>query len=350
MKFKFKEVFITGANGWLGRQLIKGLLEKDEDVLEGFNPPRLRIHSLILPHEDGQFLKNFGNSIKIVYGDIRKRKDCIKFLEKSKNSLLVHCAGVIHPKKVNEFYEVNYKGTKKIVETATSSGVKKIVVISSNSPIGCNRNKNNLFNEESEYNPYMNYGKSKRLMEEFLLGKIKKGEDITIIRPPWFYGENMPKRQITFYGMIRDGKFPVVGNGRNIRSKANVKNIVQGILLSSMLPIAKGQIYWIADEKPYTMIEIIETVREVLTNEFNISCKPQKIKLPFIFGQIAQVFDYIIQFFGFYNQKIHVASELNKSIACSIKKAKDQLGYNPKVSLYNGIKESLNKKEINNLL
>ena len=40
-----------------------------------------------------------------------------------------------------------------------------------------------------------------------------------------------------------------------------------------------------------------------------------------------------------------MASELNKNIACSIEKAQKELDYKPKVTLYQGITDSL--KEIN---
>ena len=94
--------------------------------------------------------------------------------------------------------------------------------MSSNSPLGCNKSNKIPFNENSPYNPYMNYGKSKMLMEKYLNRKINQGIDITIIRSPWFYGENMPKRQIFFYKMIKKGIVPVIGSGKNLRSKANI--------------------------------------------------------------------------------------------------------------------------------
>ena len=44
----------------------------------------------------------------------------------------------------------------------------------------------------------MNYGKSKMQMELMLQSYIERGIDITILRPPWFYDEGMPQRQIQF--------------------------------------------------------------------------------------------------------------------------------------------------------
>tara|TARA_B100001093_G_scaffold518980_1_gene605855 strand:- start:223 stop:1266 length:1044 start_codon:yes stop_codon:yes gene_type:complete len=344
MKFNFKQVYITGGSGWLGKSLLYTLLHGDELVLREFEPISSEIFLLELNRNN--YSKK--SKIKIIEGDIRSSEDCDRFMRNNTDGILFHCAGIIHPGKVSDFYEINYNGTKNLVNSAIKNKIKKIVVVSSNSPVGCNKTNDYLFTEKSPYNPYMNYGNSKKLMEEFLLKKIKKGVDITIIRPPWFYGENMPQRQLTFYKMVKNGRFPIIGDGTNIRSKANVKNIVQGLLLSAMLKKSMGQIYWIADEKPYSMNEIVNTIVDVLENEFQLKCKINKISLPFFIGQFFQFADYLLQKIGFYSQKIHVASELNKNIACSIEKAKRDLGYNPKISLYDGIKHSLKHIDFEN--
>ena len=44
---------------------------------------------------------------------------------------------------------------------------------------------------------------------------------------------------------------------------------------------------------------------------------------------------------GLYNKEIHVLSEMNKTIACSIKKAEDDLNYKPTIDLYQGTKMSI---------
>jgi len=63
--------------------------------------------------------------------------------------------------------------------------------------------------------------------------------------------------------------------------------------------------------------------------------------LPNISSSIASVADAAIQSTGFYNSKIHVLSEMNKTIACSIEKARRELGYSPKISLEDGMRRSI---------
>ena len=146
--------------------------------------------------------------------------------------------------------------------------------------------------------------------------------------------------------MIKNGKGPIVGDGNNVRSMAYVKNLVQGMILSATKEISNKKTYWIADEKPYTMNHIINTVEDLLLNEFNQKCNMKRLKLPFIVGEIAQLIDYSLQSFGIYHQKFHVLSEMNKNIACRIDLAKKELGYQPDFKIKEGMRNSL--KELYN--
>ncbi len=336
MKFDFTDVFITGSNGWLGRQIVESLIKNDPEVLEIEKSATIKINCLINENEDDHFFNKYRNKVDVYKGDLRDLKTINKFIYKSQKGLLIHTAGVIHPKKIKDFYDINYVATAKLVDQAIKKKISKTVVISSNSPVGCNSNNKHVFTEKSIYNPYMNYGKSKELMEKFLMEKINNNLNITIIRPPWFYGENMPERQKLFYQMVISGKFPIIGDGLNVRSLANVKNICQGIFLASIKKISKGKIYWIADEKNLNMLEIIDIIKRVFENEFKMKTKSNFIKVPFFFGQIFELMDYYLQKSNIYSQKIHVLSELNKNIACDISLAKKELNYKPKIDLYKG--------------
>src|ERR1700690_699756 len=93
----------------------------------------------------------------------------------------------------------------------------------------------------------------------------RKGKiETVIVRPPWFYGPNQPPRQTLFFQMVRDGKAPIVGSGQNLRSMGYVDNLCQGLLLAAMAGQANGQTYWIADRRPYSMNEVIDTIERLL--------------------------------------------------------------------------------------
>lgn len=165
--------------------------------------------------------------------------------------------------------------------------------------------------------------------------------ELVIVRAPWFYGPKQPARQATFFTMIRNGKAPIVGSGENKRSMAYVDNLSQGLLLAATHLDAPGNNYWIADERSYTWNEIVSTIESLLSEEFDLPTKGGRMRLPRLVGTVARISDSLIQRSGFYNQKIHVLSEVPLTIACDISKAKSQLGYNPQVSLSDGMRRSI---------
>jgi nucleoside-diphosphate-sugar epimerase len=141
--------------------------------------------------------------------------------------------------------------------------------------------------------------------------------------------------------MIKEGKGPIIGDGNNLRSMSYLDNLAQGLLLSAFVPQAAGEIFWIADDKPYSMLQIIDTIEFLLEKEFGIPVAHKRLKLPGLVSDIAEIADATLQAAGLYNQKIHVLSEMNKTIACSVEKAKRVLGYTPFVSLEEGMRRSI---------
>ncbi|MGB3536385.1 MAG: NAD(P)-dependent oxidoreductase [Microcoleaceae cyanobacterium] len=343
MELGCSQVLVTGALGWLGINLVKALTEGLKDCPQLSQPQNtLKIRCLILPHQDASVLTKISDKIEVIKGDLTNPKDCDSFCENAKNAILFHTAGIIHPQKVSDFYSINLEGTKNLLNSAIKSGTKRAVIVSSNSPCGCNPHPDHLFDETSPYHPYMNYGKSKMLMELAVKEQQKLGKiETVIIRPPWFYGTNQPQRQTLFFKLIQQGKFPITGNGNNLRSMVYLDNLCQGLILAAITEKANGKTYWIADKRPYSMNEIVNTVEKLLETEFKQNCTHKRLNLPGIISEMALVADASLQSLGLYNQKIHVLSEINKTIACSILTAQKELGYSPTIALEEGMRRSL---------
>ncbi|WP_439406476.1 NAD-dependent epimerase/dehydratase family protein [Bradyrhizobium sp. DASA03076] len=315
-------VLLTGASGWLGGRiaaaLTTGLPETRLLATGGF-----RLRALALPgEEDVSQLRQQG--MQIVIGDIRDMETVRAFMAGAEGAILIHIAGVVHPKSVAQFEAINTQGTINLLTAAQKIGVRRAIVMSSNSPMGFNPHPDHRFTEKSHYNPYMGYGRSKMLMEKALRAEIAVGgpTEIVIVRAPWFYGPNQPTRQTLFFKMVKNGKFPIVGSGRNRRSMGYTDNLAQGILLASAHKNAAGEIFWLADETPYTMNEIVETISKVLHEDFGIRFKANMVRLPSFVADVATMLDAALQMAGIYHQKIHIMSEMNKTIACDITKAK----------------------------
>lgn len=334
---------VTGAAGWLGSRLVECLARGLPDHPALSSPPQdLRIRCLVLPGQDAAPLRAVSDRIEVVAGDLQNPADCARLCEGARGAVLFHTAGIIHPRRVAEFYRVNVDGTVNLLQAAAAARVRRAVVMSSNSPCGCNPHPDHLFDESSPYRPYLNYGRSKMRMELAVRDFHQRGVlETVIIRAPWFYGPNQPARQTLFFRMIREGKAPIVGSGQNLRSMSYLDNLCQGLMLAAEVERAAGRIYWLADRRPYTMNEIVDTVERLLDREFGGGCAHRRLRLPGLASEVAYAADRLIQALGFYQQKIHVLSEMNKTIACSIARAQRELGYAPKVELEEGMRRSL---------
>jgi nucleoside-diphosphate-sugar epimerase len=335
---------ITGMPGWLGTRLVRTLLDGIPGVPFSSEPDRTRrIRCLVMPALVPTATRLWSERVEIIEGDLRDPASASALCRDAAGATLFHCAGIIHPaRRTRELFDVNAGGTRAVLQAAEDARVRRVIVISSNSPFGFNPNREHLFDEQSSYRPYMAYGRSKMLLEQIVHEFQERGKiETVIVRPPWFYGPDQPLRQTTFFRMIRRGAAPIVGNGENLRSMTYIDNLCQALVLCERTPAAANQTYWIADRRPYPMNEIVDTVERLMETEFGLKVAHQRQRLPAIASDLARLGDAMIQATGLYQQKVHVLSELGKSIACSIAKAEKELGYAPTVELEEGMRRSL---------
>jgi nucleoside-diphosphate-sugar epimerase len=325
---------VTGAAGWLGRAVLDHLLGDGAYGRPG------RVRALVTADDD---LAAFPPSsrLDVVVGDVRRPAGVgALFADLAGTVDVIHTAGVIHPRRTADFTEVNVRGTDVVARAALTNGIRRMVHVSSNSPFGTNAHEHDTFRNEEPYAPYHGYGRSKMQGELRVLDAVARGLDAVIVRPPWFYGPFQPPRQTTFFRMVRTGRFPVIGDGRQRRSMVYIDNLVQGIVRAELTPTRPGRGWWIADAEPYEVNEIVATVGQALEAE-GFTVTPNRTRLPALAGRVAERFDAVVQRTGRYVQPVHVLGEMDKTIACDIAVARDELGYEPTVALEAGMRESI---------
>ena len=331
---------VTGAAGWLGRALVHRLLA---------DPQRTHLRLLTHSTAEADALRQFvtdeggfeGRRIDIIIGDVAKADTAARLMHQvGSDTDVIHTAGIIHPKKVRQFYEVNTNGARYLAAAANDAGVRRFVHVSSNSPFGTNPDTADTFRHDEPFHPYLGYGKSKMQGEMAINEAVAAGLDATIVRPPWFYGPFQPPRQTTFFRMVRNGKFPVIGKGDQRRSMVYVDNLVDGVLCAELTPAARGKGYWIADQRAYTVTEIVETVGRALVDE-GLTVKPPTTRLPTIAARVAELGDRVLQGIGVYQQQLHVLGEMGHTIAVDISASTAEIGYVPAVELYEGMRRSI---------
>lgn len=328
------KVLITGAPGWLGNRFLDVLVRGYQG--EG-GARNWDLRCLTLKGMNLSFIRELAKSrsIECVEGDVRQAESLDAAMKGV--DTVFHIAGIIHPQRIADLYAINADGTRNVLAAAIRQRVKRIVFTSSNSVAGTNLSRAVLMTEDDPPRPYLNYGKSKWLAEEAIKAAQRKGDiETVILRPCWYYGPNQPDRQTTFFRMIQKGNPIVFGDGRNLRSMSYVDNSCQALILAAESPKAVGQTYWIADGEPYSTLQIYETVAELLDVK---NFKPRFV--PGIVSECCLTADRMLQGMGLYIKEIHVAGEMNKDIACSIDKARRELGYHPQINLREGMKRSI---------
>jgi len=325
-------VLVTGASGWLGTRLVEALASGAE--FNGRYFPPCKVNCLVLENSEYALLTKLG--VNIFYGDIRypaSLKEPMRDVD-----TVFHLCGVIHPQKwVSEFFDVNTDGTRNVLSAAIDANVKRFIYMSSNSVAGV-RTNGEIMTEGDAAAPYMAYGRSKYLAEQIVLKAASEGQiEAVSLRTCWFYGPGQPERQTRFFRMIKSGRPVIFGSGKNLRSLSYIDNSVQGLLLAAKSDGANGTIYWIADKRPYTMLEIYQTVAQSLGVKGRLS----PFFLPGAASAMCRAADYGLQKLGLYVPEIHVAGEMDRDIACSIYRAERELGYRPSVELREGMERSI---------
>ncbi|MCD6327615.1 NAD-dependent epimerase/dehydratase family protein [bacterium] len=315
-------VLVTGAPGWLGTTLVERLALGKRDIrcftMRGSNTTELQ-----------------GFGVKdIIFGDVRNASS----LKGAANDVhtVVHCAGIIHPKKANEFHEINTQGTRNVLAEALESGVKKFIHISSNAAQGFNKDRDTLMTETGPCRPESPYGRSKRAAEISVMeAHGKNGMQCVILRPCMYFGPRMSGRMVKLINMVKGGRPPIFGDGHHLRSLTNVESLVDAILLAEKKDEANGELSWISDKEPYSTLLIYQALADIL----GVALTP--LFIPAILGNLCEHIDVAINNFGIYSENFHIVGETVRNVGCDPQKSIDILGMEPNYGIKRGYMEAI---------
>lgn len=321
---------VTGAAGWFGSAFLELLAQRDVTGV------RVLVHSPI----DVPAVSALLPSAEVYVGDVSSERDVADLFGGLGSCEVVHAAGVIHPTAVAQFDQVNAVGSRLVVQQALRHGLRRFVHISSNSAIGTNPTAEEAFRDNEPYHPYLGYGASKMHGEiEVTTALEGAGVPGVILRPPWFYGRFQPERQARFLKTVRSGRFPLIGEGLNRRSMVDVDRLAAAAWLALQADTDGVRPYWIADAQPYAMTDILDAVRQAARLE-GLAVTDGAMRLPAVVGRLAYRVDAALQRLDRYQQEIHVAGELDKTIACRVDGAVRDLGFEPATDLVEGMRRS----------
>lgn len=156
------KILITGAGTILGNAIAQRLLSKNFKVIATYRNsfPKLKKHK----------------NLKLLKLDLNEK---IKINESY--NVLIHCASAIPSYKISskQMIETNYHGFVKLVNNAIKNNCKKIILISTMSVYGKINKK--FVDESFNCKPIDAYGKSKKMMENYINNLPKKFNIVSII-------------------------------------------------------------------------------------------------------------------------------------------------------------------------
>ncbi len=244
---------------------------------------------------------------------------------------VLHTAGVLHVRRIKDFYAINRDGTKNLLEASARAGVKRFVFISTNAAQGFCANAEEMLDEASPCHPEGDYGRSKYAGEQAVQSFYGEGKiETVILRSSMFYGPPVPGRHVDIFRKIQKGFFPVFGTGEYRRAITFIDNLIQAIHLSLQKPKAAGEVYTIIDRVIPTLNQIIGAMGEAL------GVRIKKIHLPATLALAARKTDDLIAACGQYWMLPHIVGESCRHIAYRITKAENELGYAPATTYREG--------------
>lgn len=268
--------------------------------------------------------------------DIRKAKDQFSsfqlevindFSSASLNELnveyVIHLAGIAHDLsnkfKPEDYYEVNFEGTKLLYDEFLRSKATKFIFVSSiKAAVDVTRNP---VNEEVIPNPVTDYGKSKLKAEQYIQSRTTEaGKHFYILRPGMIHGPGNKGNLNLLYRFVKSGiPFPF-GEFDNQRSFLSVDNFV--FIVHQLLDreIQSG-IYHLADDGFLSTKELYNLIATTLGKSPKILNFPKNW----------------IYFLAKSAGKQHLVSKLTEDMMISNKKIVNELGVSLPVALREGV-------------
>jgi nucleoside-diphosphate-sugar epimerase len=315
------KIFITGANGFVGRHLVEELLKHGDIEIIALHRSPLSDALKRLP-------------VSWIQGDITK--------DRFKSDLhavdyVFHCAASIRldnsAKSKSELEKTNVDATIRLAEDSLEAGVSKFIYTSS---IAAREESNRLTVAEEEGQPVSCYGISKMDSEKRLKSCLHDRMDYLIFRPTALFGEY---HEGSFYELVKvidNNRYIMIGDGKNSVNFLYVKDCVLG-MIAGAFSILKNETL-IINHHPTTLKEFSNYVR------ISLGKKKSSLFVPKSVGMFAGLMaDVISKATG---MKLPISQKRVKAMCRDIYYSPGRLlntgVYQEKYGLFEGVKRTVN--------
>jgi UDP-glucose 4-epimerase len=297
-----EKALVTGANGFIGRRLCGdnhiGMIRE-------------------LPNMDG-----------FIQGDLLDLDSLVSACKGI--DVIYHCAGYAHAFKKSDpliHWKVNFEGTKNLLHAAVICGVKKFIFFSS------------VKTAEEELTAY---GESKLAAENEVL---RYGKEFNIhvvnLRLSMVYGFGSRGNLERMIRGVKRGWFPPIPDSSNQRCLIHVSDVISAAKLVAYNPKASGNTYILTDGNYYSTHYLYQEIRKAL------GLSPARWFIP---KSILKALAILGDLIGMLTKSVfplnsEAVKRLTESEVYSSDKIRQDLGWQPKVSLEVGLQDSIDAFE-----
>lgn len=311
-----KNILITGGTGFISKALFTSLLSNNYKV-------RTTVR------ETAELEKLPVGITGLTTGNLVHVTDWKPFLDGV--DVVVHLAAHVHhmqddgSNSEETYQQINVKVTQALAETASKSGVKRFVFISSIKAMGEETEPHETWNESSPCKPQDAYGRSKYDAEQALTDiSHKTGLEVVILRVPLVYGPNLKANMARLFRIVDRGLPLPLGKVKNTRSLLFVGNLVDAIRLSLDHPKAVGQTFLVSDGEDISSPELIRRIAHALN-------RPARL-LPFPPS--------VLRWAGRLTGKSSMVDRLLNSLEIDSSMIRKELNWTPPFSMNQGLQET----------
>jgi UDP-glucose 4-epimerase len=259
-------ILITGGGGFIGLNLARDLVNRDQSVLlvrrHTFEPP-----SFLAPY--------IGKQVTITQSDITEPSTLNGLIKNYSVDSIIHAAILNETSAGSTLYQairVNLQGTADILEAARIFGLKRVTFLSSIAVYMPFSKQQKVLSEDNDLPP---------ISTDWIAGTKKAGEQICqlyakeyglsvpIIRPPQVWGPLYWTHRSPIQGMVENaiaGKLTdlsgVYGGGKS--AYIYVRDCAKAISLLHLAPSLKYSIYNVSDIENHSLTDFVRAIREVI--------------------------------------------------------------------------------------
>jgi polyketide synthase len=320
---------VTGATGFIGSHLAERLVERG-----------MGVRCLVRPTSNTSLLDKL--DVELAVGDLTDANSLADAVEGC--DCVFHCAAHVSDwAGVEEIARVNVAGTRSLLDAASGATVRRFVHFSTTDVYGYPGGV--AVAESHPFTPFRNwYSETKRAAEREVRRAGEAGSlEIVILRPATVYGPRSTEVVAEIARAIRSGGMLLIDRGRPVAGLCYVENLVDAALLALESDAADGEAFNVTDGVDVTWRQFTADLAS------GLDCKCPRWSLPYPYAAaialvMEQGYRLVHNATGLTSrpllsrQAVHV---LGRDQAFSNRKARELLGWSPRVDYPHGIEATV---------